>query len=101
MSHVDGLVQDCSNSSALAMELLQSCTKPSMYGFGWITWNHRIIFFFLRGKFTYGTAVAETQFLISIDKRQQKGHTQHKKKTTLPEELVTINGLNPDIYVWI
>ena len=24
-----GLVQDCSNSSALAMELLQSCTKPS------------------------------------------------------------------------
>ena len=28
--HVDGLVQDCSNSSALAMELLQSSTKPSM-----------------------------------------------------------------------
>ena len=26
---IDGLVQDCSNSSALAMELLQSCTKPS------------------------------------------------------------------------
>ena len=25
--HVDGLVQDCSNSSALSMELLQSCTK--------------------------------------------------------------------------
>ena len=24
-----GLVHDCSNSSALAMELLQSCTKPS------------------------------------------------------------------------
>ena len=41
--HVDGLVQDCSNFSALAMELLQSCTKPSMYcflfwgvgGWGW------------------------------------------------------------------
>ena len=29
--HVDGLVQDCSNSSALAMELLQSCSKPSMW----------------------------------------------------------------------
>ena len=25
--HIDGLVQDCSNSSALATELLQSCTK--------------------------------------------------------------------------
>ena len=29
--HVDGLVQDNSASSALAMEILQSCTKPSMW----------------------------------------------------------------------
>ena len=29
MVHIDGLVQDCSISSALAMEILQSCTKPS------------------------------------------------------------------------
>ena len=28
--NIDGLVQDCSNSSALAMELLQSCTKLSI-----------------------------------------------------------------------
>ena len=28
-NHIDCLVEDCSNSSALAMELLQSCTKPS------------------------------------------------------------------------
>ena len=28
--YIDGLVQDYSNSSALAMELLQSCTKPSI-----------------------------------------------------------------------
>ena len=28
--HVDGLVQDCSVSSALALEILQSCTKHSM-----------------------------------------------------------------------
>ena len=27
--HIDGSVQDCSNSSALAMELLQSCMEPS------------------------------------------------------------------------
>ena len=26
----EGSVQNCSNSSALAMELLQSCTKPSI-----------------------------------------------------------------------
>ena len=30
VKHIDGLVQDCSNSSALAMELLQCCTKPSI-----------------------------------------------------------------------
>ena len=29
--HIDGLVQDCSNSSALAVGLLQYCTKPSIY----------------------------------------------------------------------
>ena len=28
--HVDGFVQDCSNSSALAVELLQSCTQTLM-----------------------------------------------------------------------
>ena len=26
----EGLVQDCSNSSANALELMQSCTKPSI-----------------------------------------------------------------------
>ena len=28
-THIDALVQDCSNSIANALELLQSCTKPS------------------------------------------------------------------------
>ena len=30
ISYIDGLVQDCSNSSAFAMELLQSCNKTSI-----------------------------------------------------------------------
>ena len=29
--HIDGSVQDCSNSSALVMELLQSCAKSSTW----------------------------------------------------------------------
>ena len=29
--YIDGLVQDCNNSSALALELLQSCTKPLIF----------------------------------------------------------------------
>ena len=31
--YIDGLAQDCCNSIANALELLQSCTKPSIYGF--------------------------------------------------------------------
>ena len=30
LCHLDGLVQDCGNSSALAMELKQSCVKPTI-----------------------------------------------------------------------
>ena len=30
--YIDDLVQDGSKSSALAIELLQSCTDPSIYG---------------------------------------------------------------------
>ena len=29
--HIDGLVKDCSNSSGLAVELLQTCTKPLIW----------------------------------------------------------------------
>ena len=29
--HIDGLLQDCSNSIADTLELLQSCTKTSIY----------------------------------------------------------------------
>ena len=34
--HIDGQVQACSNSSALVMELLQSCTHPSLWSFWFI-----------------------------------------------------------------
>ena len=39
--HIDGLVQDCSISIANALEILQSCTKPSIYassGLDELTW---------------------------------------------------------------
>ena len=32
--HFDGLVQHCSISNANALEILQSCTKPSIYSLG-------------------------------------------------------------------
>ena len=39
----DGLVQDCSISSALAMDKLQSCTKPSI----WLTFIDLFIFYLI------------------------------------------------------
>ena len=37
--HLDGLVQNCSNPSALAMGLLQFCTKPSICRAEFISWT--------------------------------------------------------------
>ena len=31
LDHIDGLVQDCCNSSALGIELLQSCINKLIY----------------------------------------------------------------------
>ena len=33
---IDGLVQDCRNSIANALELLQSCTQPSKYAYNFV-----------------------------------------------------------------
>ena len=40
LTHIDGLAQDCSNSSAIAMELLQSCTKPAIWFTVLFIWAH-------------------------------------------------------------
>ena len=37
--HVDGLVQERCDSSALAMELCLSCTNPPIYGFTLCWWQ--------------------------------------------------------------
>ena len=42
--HIDGLVQDCSNSSVLAVQLLQSCTKPSISRIDILSIFHEIAF---------------------------------------------------------
>ena len=35
VANIDGLVQDCSNSIANALDLLQSCTKPLIWYIGY------------------------------------------------------------------
>ena len=36
----DGLVQDCSNSTTNALELLQSCSEPSIYVYMFVYQGH-------------------------------------------------------------
>ena len=48
LDHYNGLVQDCSNSSALAMELLQSCTKQSTKIWHWLFFKAVIHFHSIR-----------------------------------------------------
>ena len=43
VEHVDGLAKDCSNSSALAIELLQSCVWPSMCKHQVVHWKSRLV----------------------------------------------------------
>ena len=39
IKYFEGLVQDCSKSIANALELLQSCTKPTISSTGTQAWN--------------------------------------------------------------
>ena len=42
--HIDGLVQDCSISSALALEILQACANPLICEILYIIYYHGVIF---------------------------------------------------------
>ena len=39
--HIDGLAQDCSNSSVSAMKLKQFCADPKIFykNYIWVIWN--------------------------------------------------------------
>ena len=50
--NIDGLVQDCSIYSALAMEILQSCIKPSIYRVQDILQNFQRTFILYLGRCT-------------------------------------------------
>ena len=53
--HIDSLVQDCSNSSALTMEILQSCSKPSLWAKFYKCWNKRLTATLLTQKYLIRT----------------------------------------------
>ena len=96
--NIGGLVQDCSNSSALAMELLQSCTEPSTYRLG------LVVVGFLE-LFANGVCCCLNEFMIarfrltcycvqcSCDKNRLKWRFLLNKGTSiLPSLLVSIGN---------
>ena len=70
--YIAALAQDCSNSSALAMELLQSCTKPSIYTlcvmFYLWCWCRVEVLFCIRVPLV---TAKQSYFLWSVDKTGQ------------------------------
>ena len=75
-SHIDGLQQDCSNSIANALELLQCCTDPSIYESTSPMTRHKHGFYTLKDGLCYQSTAC---LLMSCgSKCQQNGTNRHK-----------------------
>ena len=86
MIYIDGLVQDCSNSSASAVELLHSCTKPSICSIvipmtfsktitmkNQCVLNHRQIYCLFKSLFRLTTKSTKLQ-MTDLCERKSTGH---------------------------
>ena len=63
--YIVGLVQNCSISSVLAMEILQSCTKPSIwFQTSWSTLVWVMVYLLLGASSTYSKAVLVRAFNV-------------------------------------
>ena len=79
--HIDVLVQDCGNSSALAMELLQSCTKWSIYRYRTIQYKWSCI----------------QQILQVNETCTMRTATNHKKWTTSSHHLLYTQSITDQL----
>ena len=59
-SHSNGLVQDCSNSIANALELLQFCTKPSI-----CFWSHFVVYLLANESRSFYFLITAPHFSLS------------------------------------
>ena len=71
--YIDGLVQDCSNSIANALELLQSCTKPSMHSYSRYNKNTACLPWWCHQMETFSALLA-----FCAGKSQVTGESPHK-----------------------
>ena len=87
--YIDGLVHDCSNSIALAMELLQSCTEPSIYGIKLISDAISSINF--REKWTWLEDLIVFSYLLLVFKFEEEVTLDEEK--SLPKRLKVNNDV--------
>ena len=88
-SHIDGLVQDCSNSIATALELLQSCTQPLIYPchshWQWHSCDNLVFNYSLKSNINISNYFLEINLKIEISELVPRG-TSH-----LPHCLLVID----------
>ena len=84
-AHLDGLVQDCSISIALAMEILQSCAEPSICRLNYNVcnlWNGRTDESTFFPSERWGTQIAEKVCIVFCKTVVPSLHWQHILATT-------------------
>ena len=92
--YIDGLVQDCSISSALAMEILQSCTKPSI----WYYADQRlsaIAFLYLILDVEIHTK------MVNLNPAWISNHMRGKLSYEITYPFPNFNGSNVEVWEWI
>ena len=65
IEYMDGLMQDFSNSSAVAMELLQSCAKPSIFNNRSQQWSTVGDFGLNSGNLSWYIILMDKNFILS------------------------------------
>ena len=98
---IDGLEQDCSISSALAMKLHCSCTNPSIYNSKWVCFDHQVI----HNNTTNQLDKRNISHSMLINNRwtahYQLAHIRQKRLDTLPKVNLPLNILNCFEEKWI
>ena len=104
--YIDGLVQDCSISSALAMEILQPCAKPSIssrplyiYKYTYVHDNKYVLYRCIWGQIR-GMTSKQHQPMCSTQRNIQPRTRLHHYVPHIAKTVASIsNKYRPDIFI--